>query len=103
LIGLQTGRSIVDVAQPADVPRLLPRFYRFQQREEERKLARILLESGGEDPPATNGKPLTRSADGHDPERLRGLPAIGRNVSGAIRGTDPVGALLRSENGRRRR
>lgn len=26
---------------------------------------------------------------GGDPVRLRGIPAIGRNVTGAIRGTDP--------------
>lgn len=26
---------------------------------------------------------------GGDPQRLRGIPAIGRSVSGAIRGTDP--------------
>jgi hypothetical protein len=30
-----------------------------------------------------------------DPRRLRGLPAIGRNVSGAIPGTDPVAEALR--------
>ena len=85
------------------VPPLLPRFYRYQQeRENERKLARVLLATG-ETAPELNGKPLTRSADGHDPERLRGLPAIGRNVSGAIRGSDPLGALIRKENRRRTR
>jgi hypothetical protein len=43
------------------------------------------------------GIPLRRSADGHDPARLRGLPAIGRNVSGARRDADPVKALLAKE------
>jgi hypothetical protein len=71
----------------------LPRFYRFQQAEEERKLARILLETG-EHPDGNGAKPLRRSADGHDPARLRGLPAIGRNVSGAIQGTDPARAVI---------
>lgn len=84
------------------VPELLPRFHRMQQRkDDERRITQIILETG-EVPPETNGKPLSRSADGHDPARLRGLPAIGRNVAGAIRDTDPVGALLRSESRRRR-
>ena len=51
------------------VAQLLPRFYRFLQAEEERQLARIILETG--EAPETNGKPLTRSANGHDPARLR--------------------------------
>ena len=83
------------------VAQLLPRFYRFQQAEDERKLAAIILETG--EAPETYGKPLTRSADGHDPARLRGLPAIGRNVIGAVRGSDPVPALIAKENGRRRK
>lgn len=45
---------------------------------------------------------LRRSADGHNPDRLPGLPAIGRNVSGATRHTDPVRALLATEKRRRR-
>ena len=86
------------------MPPLLPRFYRLQQaREDARKLAKIILETGEVPDAMKNGKPLTRSADGHDPARLRGLPAIGRNVSGAIRGSDPLGALIRKENGRRTR
>ena len=32
---------------------------------------------------------------GGDLERLRGLPAIGRNVRGSIRGTDPVAETIR--------
>lgn len=48
-------------------------------------------------------KVLTRSADGHDPARLRGLPAIGRNVSGATRETDPVRALMAKESSQRLR
>ncbi len=73
---------------------------RLQEIEDMRKIGRILEETG-DVPEAVHGKPLTRSADGHDPARLRGLPAIGRNVSGAIRGTDPLAALLRKESQRR--
>jgi len=32
---------------------------------------------------------------GADPQRLRGIPAIGRCVSGCIRGTDPEREALR--------
>jgi hypothetical protein len=37
--------------------------------------------------------PTRPSAASGDPERLRGLPAIGRSVSGAVRGSDPYRAL----------
>ena len=79
------------------VPEILPRFYvRQQQAEAERKIAKAILEAG--DAPDGNGSmPLRRSADGHDPARLRGLPAIGRNVSGARVDADPVRALLSKE------
>lgn len=46
------------------------------------KVAKALMES----------EPGTRiyvMDTGADPARLRGIPAIGRGVSGAIRGTDP--------------
>ncbi len=79
------------------MPEILPRFYRqMQELEDARRIAQIILETG-EVPPEANGKPLSRSADGHDPARLRGLPAIGRNVSGATFHTDPVKALLEKE------
>jgi hypothetical protein len=76
---------------------LLPRFYGVQQEiADARRLAKILLETG-EAPDGNGAKLLRRSADGHDPARLRGLPAIGRNVAGARHDTDPVKALLRRE------
>jgi hypothetical protein len=71
-----------------------------QQREDQRRIAQIILETG-EAPVDSNGRVLRRSADGHEPTRLRGLPAIGRNVSGAVPGTDPLRALLRKEGSRR--
>jgi hypothetical protein len=83
------------------LPDLLPRFYRVQQQiEDARRLARILLKTG-EASDGNGSMPLRRSADGHDPARLRGLPAIGRNVTGATRDTDPVKALLAKDAGRR--
>jgi hypothetical protein len=39
---------------------------------------------------------------GDDLDRLRGLPAIGRNVSGAMAGSDPSRALLAKERRRGR-
>lgn len=82
-----------------NVTQQLPRFARHMQRiEDEQKFAKILLETGEAAPPPTNG-----ASNGGDWERLRGLPAIGRGVSGAIRGSDPLGELLRREHRLRRR
>jgi hypothetical protein len=77
----------------------LPRFYRFQQEiEDERKLARIILETGCAAPP--------RSAPGAtaagDSARMRGVPILGRGTSGTAPGTSPLGQLMRSENRRQR-
>ena len=79
------------------VPQLLPRIYRqMQAMEDERRLAKVLLEAGDE-VPEQNSTPRTRRTNGHDPARLRGLPEVGRNVTGATVHTNPVGALLRKE------
>lgn len=81
------------------VPEILPRFYRdLQHLEDERKLARILLETGEAAPDA---KTITRVMHG-DGARLRGLPAVGRGISSTSPGTDPVAALLAKEARRRR-
>jgi len=85
------------------VPQRLPRFYLHQQKAEDlRKLARILLETGAslDELQGKTWKPVN-GAGGAEPARLRGLPAIGRNVSGAIPGTDPLRALLAKESRRR--
>jgi hypothetical protein len=76
------------------VPPILPRFDAFQQKlEAERQVAQAILEA--DDFADGHGSmPLRRSADGHNPLRLRGLPAIGPNVTGATVHTDPVWALL---------
>ena len=55
-------------------------------------LAKILCETESAEPPTAAG-----TTSGGDEARLRGLPAIGRGVSGAIPGTSPVGAVMRKE------
>ena len=82
------------------VPPLLPRFLRRQQeREDLRKIGRILEETG--EVPENVGAGATAAGDA---ARLRGIPAIGRGCSGAIRDTDPVRSLLAKEaRGERRR
>jgi hypothetical protein len=80
------------VAQP------LPRSFAARQRlEDEAKIARIV----GEAEEAADAKrPSTVSHA--SAARLRGLPAVGRNVAGAISGTSPEQAAL-AKQGRRRR
>ena len=87
------------------VPPLLPRFYRLQQqREDDKRITDIILKTGCSSDEAEakvrGPRLLSRSADGHDAARLRGLPAIGRNVSGSTVHTDPVRALLAKERRR---
>lgn len=78
---------------------LLPRFYRRQQElDDARKLSRILLEADVEAHPDSNGRVYRKSADGHNRDRARGIPIVGRvSGGGASPGTDPVAALLRKE------
>jgi len=62
--------------------------------------ARLLAELAREAAPDV---PMRRGATaGGDPARLRGLLAIGRGCSGAVRGTDPERALLAKEQRRQR-
>jgi hypothetical protein len=80
------------------VAQCLPRSHVRQERAAfEHELAKILFETGAELP--KNAKPVN-GAGGGEPARLRGSPAIGRNVSGAIPGTDPLNALLAKERKR---
>ncbi|MBA2294287.1 MAG: hypothetical protein H0W16_04055 [Actinobacteria bacterium] len=86
---------------------LLPRFLQAAQAiEDERKLAKIILETGGLPDEVDDSKPssrLTRGADGHEWRRRRGTPIISRGVSGAMPGTSPLGALIAKERGQRPR
>ena len=78
------------------VPQPLPRAYRRQlQAQDEAKVARIVKEVGDEPPSSSAGA----TAAG-DSRRLRGIPAVGRGCAGAIRGSNPVGALLAQESRR---
>lgn len=52
---------------------------------DERKLARILLETGEPAPTAVRAG----ATPAGDEQRLRGIPAIGRGVAGHIPGTRP--------------
>jgi hypothetical protein len=87
-----------------DDRRLLPRFFReVEKLEDAQRLAKILIEGGEIPPEANGGKPLRASADGHRKDRMRGTPIIAKGVSGTMRGTNPLAALIAKENGRRRR
>jgi hypothetical protein len=78
------------------VPQPLPRAYRRQlQVEDQAKLERILAEVVDEEPSSAAGA----TAPG-DSRRLRGIPAVGRGVAGAIQGTNPVAELMRRESRR---
>ncbi len=63
----------------------LPRFHaHYQKQEDQRKLGRILLETGEHTPPK-----IGHATAGGDERKLRGIPAIGRGVTGAINHTSP--------------
>lgn len=77
------------------------RFYRRQQEAiaHAKLLAKLALEA---DDGATFKRPA-RAADAADGRTLRGLPAIGPNVGGAIPGTSPEAEIIRRDEQRRRR
>lgn len=71
---------------------LLPRFTAATERiEDERKIARVLLESESAEVPHT----VARATLPGDNRRLRGIPCIARGVSGVSPGTDPLLAVQR--------
>jgi hypothetical protein len=72
---------------------LLPRFTETHI-ESERKIAKVLLESGAALPVVKTLAGLARFQ--MTPAELRGIPAVARSVAGAIPGTNPLSALLRS-------
>lgn len=81
------------------MPELLPRFTASLERiADERKLGRLLLEADAETHPDSNGRVYRRSADGHNRQRARGIPIVGRvGRGGASPGTDPLAAVLAKE------
>ena len=68
---------------------LLPRFTDHRI-EDERKIARIILETG-EAPAAT----VARATLPGDTRRLRGIPSVARGVAGVSPGTDPYAETMR--------
>ncbi|MGI8479011.1 MAG: hypothetical protein ACR2M2_04015 [Gaiellaceae bacterium] len=83
---------------------LLPRYYRRQQEvDDARRVAKIILETGGSADEIEDSPGLANGADGHDWRRRRGLPLIGKGVQGAMSGTNPLGALIAKERGQRPR
>ena len=71
---------------------ILPRFNAAMNAiEDERKVARIVLESGPSEQPAT----IARATLPGDNRRLRGIPCVARGVAGVSPGTDPWGETSR--------
>jgi hypothetical protein len=83
---------------------LLPRFYASNLKAENAaRVAKIVADAAGDDTanpeqPAFRGDALLV-----DRERLRGIPAIGPGVRGAIAGTNPLHRMLSDETRRERR
>ncbi len=69
---------------------------REQLRQDQARLVREALDDVAIDPatPMHRDGPATA---GGDERRLRGIPAIGRGVTGAIPGTDPERAAMRRD------
>lgn len=64
----------------------LRRYHAHRERiEDERNIARIILETGGNAPPPRHAG----ATAGGDERKLRGIPAIARGVPGHIPGTRP--------------
>lgn len=76
----------------------LPR-YTNTTLDDERKLARILLETGDPAPPTT----VARATLPGDTRRLRGIPVQARGVGGTSPGSNPLAALLAHEHQQQRR
>lgn len=71
---------------------LLPRFTALSQRiEDERNIARIVLEAG----PAEVPKTVARATLPGDMRRLRGIPICARGVGGTSPRTDPLAEAMR--------
>lgn len=78
--------------------RILPRFFRQQERAEDAAaLAERLLESGEQAP--AEQRPGQATLPG-DARRLRGIPVVG-GVSGTSPGTDPLAEVIAREPRRR--
>jgi hypothetical protein len=66
--------------------RILGRFHKHEQHQADlHKIARILIDVGEPAPEI----PAGHATAGGDERKLRGIPAIGRGVAGAVPGTAP--------------
>ena len=72
---------------PLDQARLRPHL-----RQQPAKRKRTPVEAEADE---TTTSPGWKTPVGGDLERLRGLPAVGPNIRGSIRGTDPVSETIR--------
>ena len=82
-----------------DAARLLPRYRLLEQ--QSKVFVDELRRAERDDVDTTRPGPKVPTGD--DRERLRGLPCVAREVTGAQPGTDPLRALLRKEARRERR
>jgi hypothetical protein len=64
-----------------------------EQNQAQRKLDRIYDDASDGDAPDLNSRKAGRGTLPGDSRKLRGIPAIGRNVAGAIPGTSPHSLL----------
>jgi hypothetical protein len=92
---IQHERADVAYAMPMYdglVPQPLPRAWRRQEQAADRENVDRILREVSDEPPSS-GAGATAAGDWR---RLRGIPAIGRGVAGAIRGSRPGDSLFRS-------
>lgn len=80
------------------VPHLLPRFS-ATRRELDRKVARIILETGAGLPPVEMKDRRVFKAEAAE---LRGIPVQARGVGGVSPGSDPLRHVIAEENRRER-
>jgi hypothetical protein len=85
-------KTTVNTAKLGDNPLILWARRRFEETELDRQVAEIAVETGGELP--TQHSTVTAAGD---PRKLRGIPAIGYGVGGAMANTQPELAYLRKE------
>ena len=92
------GRFSLSLDQARLRPHLRDRAQLEQLEQQQAVLASEFERAGREG--IDTGAPLWKTPVGDDRQRLRGLPCIAREVTGAQPGSDPVLELLRKESRR---
>lgn len=78
-----------------DLHRILPRYFaRQQEAERQRRIGRIVLETGE----AAPARVIAGATPAGDWRKLRGIPCVSRGVAGVKPGTDPYLALAAKES-----